>query len=41
MAELDKTGLDRQRPSRATWFALITGIATGYFTLIGLYLLFQ
>lgn len=33
--------LDKQRPSRATWIALFLGIATGYLTLIGLYLLVQ
>jgi hypothetical protein len=41
MAELDKTELDRRRPGRATWLALISGMATGYLALIGLYLLFQ
>ena len=36
MAELDK-----QRPCKAMWAALISGIATGYLTLMGLYLLLQ
>jgi len=31
--------LDKDRSRRSMWFALISGIATGYLTLIGLYLL--
>jgi hypothetical protein len=40
VAELDKSDMDRHRTSRATWFALLSGIATGYLTLLGLYYLF-
>lgn len=36
MAELNK-----QRPLKEIWGALISGMATGYLTLMGLYLLFQ
>jgi hypothetical protein len=32
---------NRQRPRREMWVALLSGIATGYLGLIGLYLLIQ
>ncbi len=32
---------NRRRPRREIWLALISGIATGYLALIGLYLLIR
>jgi hypothetical protein len=33
--------LNKQRPRKEMWGALISGMATGYLTLMSLYVLFQ
>jgi hypothetical protein len=41
VAELEKSDMGRQRTGRAMWLALLSGIATGYLTLLGVYFLIQ